>query len=239
MAFSFSGPDWTCLSKMGKQRAKHVRQASPEPCILPLTDQGTESAKVFRHPSDINPMTEIISSFARTEKVLPGKPIARQPHPLFAGRTTNVFSTKTCTLDYLFQDVVIQETRWAWYVDHFTIDPGQFNVFYLSSDPLIKWTNENMDERDPDDPDNTEWGSDDVATWFSTQDEGGSSLLWYEHVVYFHSGGSPHRLLLAAHNVTLDGADRWAEYVKFGVKGAIGSLVDTFDHLDNIEVYSA
>ena len=184
-------------------------------------------------------MTEIISCFARSEKVLPGKPIASKPHPRFAGRTVGVFATKTCPLDYLFQAAVVQDTTVVWYVDHFTIDPGMFNVFYLSSDPSINWTNENLEERDPADSDNTEWASDDVATWFSSQDEGGSSLHWYEHVVYFHSGGSPHRLLLAAHNVTLDGADRWAEYVKFGVKGAIGSLVDTFDHLDKIEVWSA
>lgn len=179
-------------------------------------------------------MGDVIANFAGAGQVLPG---------IFK---TEEHGTRTpCTLDEdlvalsdLFRSAVLRNPKWVWYVDYWTKDPSQWMVYYLSSDPLIRWTNENVEERDPDDLKNSTWGPEDIASWFTHEAEDGT-LDTYEHTVKFHSAGVAHRLHLAPFNVTLDGVDRWAEYVIFGVKGAMGTLVETFDHLDGIEVRRA
>jgi hypothetical protein len=119
-------------------------------------------------------------------------------------------------------------------VDYYTEDPGRYNVFYLTTDPRLQWTNENVDERDLSNREATMWGAGDVAIWFRSTSEDAS----YQHVLRFHSEGVAHLLVLAPFEVTLDGEDRWDEYCEFGIRGAMGSFGEKreFERLDSIEV---
>lgn len=134
-----------------------------------------------------------------------------------------------------FVKQVLADTRFAWYVDHFTEDAQMFNVRYFSEDPLISWTNENLGHRDPGDLKNTMWAPDDVAEWFATA--GPEDQVSYEHRIKFHSGGCEYHLHLAPYKVLLGAENRWDAYVRDGIRGAIGSLVAGFDRLDAVAVY--
>lgn len=146
----------------------------------------------------------------------------------------NVYAEGTVSLSDLFQSEVLNSEKWVWYVDYYTETPEAYNVSYLTSDPLLQWTNEAFNERDPHDPEGTSWASDDIAVWFRSEGEDAS----YRHVLSFHSEGIAHLLVLSPHDVTLDGEDRWAEYVEFGIRGAMGAFGEkrVFERLDSIEV---
>ena len=70
--------------------------------------------------------------------------------------------------------------RMAWYVDYFTEDPEQFEVRLIATEPNtgieIRMTNENKEQRDPNDPENGQWGAGDVAEWFKKDVPGGEKI---------------------------------------------------------------
>lgn len=74
----------------------------------------------------------------------------------------------------------LSNERMAWYVDYFTEDPEQFEVRLLATEPNtgveIRMTNENKEQRDPNDPENGQWGGEDVAEWFKKDVPGGEKI---------------------------------------------------------------
>ena len=188
---------------------------------------------------------EIIESFSGADQVLSGLPVGREqikqeigpcgyPH----GPSVRVlFAENTVSLSEHFQKVVLNHTKWAWYVDYFTTDPSMYNVYYFATEPLIRWTNENIADRDPENRFDSCWQPDDVATWF--REDGGE--VAYEHVLKFHSDNVGHELRVSAYSVLLDDENRWDEYVEFGIRGAMGQFGEAraFNHLDSIEVRRA
>jgi hypothetical protein len=191
-------------------------------------------------------MSELIANFSGAGQVIPGIPVRTEHVERERGACGHLHGPsrrlvfagvdEMVSLSDLFQKEVLGKTEWAWYVDYFTEDPAMYNVYLLCLDPLIRWSNENIRERDPDDPESN-WSPEDVAKWFDQDDEG--SKATYEHVVKFHSENVAHRLHLTPFGVTLDDEDRWDEYVEFGVRGAMGVFGEkrAFNHLDGIEVY--
>lgn len=150
----------------------------------------------------------------------------RSKDPTIAGYMEN--------LNKVFVREVIENLKFAWYVDHFTEDVQMFNVRHLAVDPLLSWTNEALNQRDPNDPMNGQWGQDDVATWF-TDGEGGS----HAYVVKFLAGGIEHKLTLRPYSATLnDIGEVWNEYVDQGVRGALGRYLEQFESLIAIEHYT-
>lgn len=70
-------------------------------------------------------------------------------------------------------NVLEQHEKYAWYVDYATdvVEARGFLVRFLSEDPFIAWSNENKEQRDPDDPASTNWESEDIARWFEVHDD--------------------------------------------------------------------
>jgi hypothetical protein len=137
------------------------------------------------------------------------------------------------SLDAIFQEYVLADDRRAWFVDYFTVDAARYLVSYLTADPKLHWTDENLGHRDEHDVPETTWNADEVARWFAPD---GDNATHYVHVVNFHADGKPHTLHLSAYNCTLDGLDVESEYVKFGVRGALGAFLPTFQRLESIEI---
>lgn len=193
-------------------------------------------------------MAELIANFSGAGKTIPGIPLRYETIPQEIGpcgnphgptrRAVYADESQMVVLSDLFREKVLEKPKWAWYVDYFTVDPARYGVHYLSIDPLIRWTNENIDERDPFNLADSMWSPDDVAMWFTHGHED-ESTTDYEHVVKFHSEGHAHRLHIAKFNVTLDDEDRWDAYCEFGIRGALGSFGElrSFNRLDAIKVY--
>jgi len=121
--------------------------------------------------------------------------------------------------------------RMAWYVDYFLEEPAQFQVRLLAEDDatgtVIRATNENKEQRDPNDPENSQWGSEDVGRWFIHELPNGNAVehrwvllftspqgeVWGIHIernLIFCFG--PDSLSLPAENL-------WDIYVEHGLAG--------------------
>jgi hypothetical protein len=136
------------------------------------------------------------------------------------------------SLDAIFKRDVLEDERWAWYVDYYTEDAAKFNVSYLTADQLVCWTNERLS-------DGSLWDADDVAKWFAAgSDSDSDKPTYYKHTVNFHADGKPHTLRLSTYNCTLDGRDVETEYIKDGVRGALGAFLTTFERLDSIIIHT-
>lgn len=150
------------------------------------------------------------------------------------GRTTR---NEGFTLAELFQARVLDDPRFAWYVDYYTKVPWRFGVDYLAADPVIPWTNEKVSDRDPKDLENTSWGSEDVTSWF-TDDRNRS----YHHGLIFTASGATHSLTLWAGHARLDDEDdasqrkTWARYVENGVRGALEPFLPSFERLEGLRI---
>ena len=133
----------------------------------------------------------------------------------------------------------------AWYVDYFTDDPKSFGIVYICEmtmwsanaehdddyKPLVMWTNEDKSLRQPECPESV-WTGDEIALWFGEGPQ-------HRHRLFFQTtDGVSHVLSMEAGKVTLDGEDRWAEYVDDGVRGALPPL-GTIATLLNLEVSSS
>lgn len=193
-------------------------------------------------------MGEVIASLSGEDQVVSGLPtgsikieqtIGPCGHPHGPTRQL-VFSEDTVSLSDHFQCAVLDDPRYAWYVDYFTVDPWRYRVYFFSTEPLIRWTNENVSERDPFNVEESCWTPDDVAMWFVHENEDGTTTT-YEHVIKFHSENAAHELRIGAYAVFLDGENRWDEYCEFGVRGAMGEFGEkrAFNRLDSIEVLRA
>lgn len=138
------------------------------------------------------------------------------------------------TLDRVFRHDVLGDKKMAWYADHFTEDVAMFNVRHLVADPLLYWTNENTEQRDPNDPINGQWASEDVAAWFTDDEE-----VSHAYVVKFQAGGVEHRLTIRPFSASIDDTfEVWNEYVDQGVRGALAQFHGTFEKLFAIEHYT-
>ncbi len=180
-------------------------------------------------------MMQTIDILSGTLQVIQGTPIGKKGHERYGGHYLDVFADENSkvALSELFLREVVENTTLAWYVDYFTEDPAMFRIFYLSVEPRLMWTNEVLEQRDPEDPASTMWSHEDVARWFFATDEKEE----YAHTVKFTAGGDRHELVLRSKACTLDGADVTAAYCDQGVRGAMGPLVNTFEDLTSIEVF--
>lgn len=137
------------------------------------------------------------------------------------------------SLDEVFRREAVLNTDMAWYVDHFSEDVGKFNVRQFAVDPLLSWTNEVISQRDPDDPIESQWGAEDVVSWFTD-----SKGAVHVYVVKFQAGGEEHRLTLRPYSASLDDRiELWNEYVDQGVRGAMERFQGDFERLIAIEHY--
>ncbi len=145
-------------------------------------------------------------------------------------------------LDDVFQKEVLRNLEYAWYVDHWTENCNQFGVRYLSQDPVIFWTNENLSQRDPNDLAGTTWEPKHVAAWFSTDTNSTERPLGtYRHIVRFKTNdGETHSLSMEAYEFTIDGfpGQVWERYVTQGVRGALEPFLSDFASLEAIEVHA-
>ncbi len=135
------------------------------------------------------------------------------------------------TFDDAFKFEVLDREDWAWYVDYWSEDVERYNVRYFSKIPLIHWTNENILQRDPRDPD-SQWGSEEVAKWFTHYGNvrpGGTYAHTFEFVVGFGRCGedSTHTVRIEAGGISVDekrDKRAWDRYVDHGIRGALASF---------------
>jgi hypothetical protein len=118
--------------------------------------------------------------------------------------------------------------RMAWYVDYFLEDPSKFQVRFLAEDSngvTVRMTNENKEQRDP----NDQWGANDVSRWFQ-QEIPGSDSIEHRWIILFSSPvGEIWGLHLEANRVFLFGPNAlslptenlWEDYVENGISGPI------------------
>lgn len=126
-------------------------------------------------------------------------------------------------------DREVKNEKIAWYVDHFTEDAEQFGVRYLIPD--LRMTNENKDQRDPNDKEGSQWGSDDVAEWFGKDD----ILHTYTFVFQipdisevFGIHCEPRRVFpFGPRALSLPVANLWDEYIEHGVNGPLKACMVT------------
>lgn len=151
--------------------------------------------------------------------------MANRPKEQFHKGTDKYADSKSLT-EIFSHDVENQKV--AWYVDYYTEDPGRYRVRYLAVSPTNKilMTNENKDERDPADPESTQWESADVAEWFSVE---GSPIEHRWVFLFQHTSGELYGIHCEANRVfafgpaslSLPTSNLWEEYVEHGILGAI------------------
>lgn len=125
-------------------------------------------------------------------------------------------------------DQEVRNDKIAWYVDYFTQDASQFNVRFLAGedeDPKrVMMTNENKEQRDPNDVAGSQWEGADVAEWF------GKTKPQHTWVVIFaHDSGEVFGIHVEANQVFTFGAralslpveNLWKEYVEHGILGPL------------------
>ncbi len=134
-----------------------------------------------------------------------------------------------------FKFEVLDREDWAWYVDYWSEDVERYNVRYFSKIPLIHWTNENLEQRDPKDPE-SRWGNEDVERWFTSNGHVRPTGT-YAHTFEFVAGhrdwlgrcaeDSTHRVRIEAGGVAVDGKrDKraWDRYLEHGIRGALAGF---------------
>jgi hypothetical protein len=144
-------------------------------------------------------------------------------------------------LSDVFQKEVLKDTNFAWYVDHYTENAPQFGVKYLVQDPHLSWTNEALNQRDPNDLENTTWGPNEVASWFSPDPDSDRIPGKFKYVVRFVTRHDErHTLTLEAFKCDIDGQTEgvWERYVDQGVRGALEPFLSEFARLEAIEVHA-
>lgn len=122
-------------------------------------------------------------------------------------------------------DREVRNEKIAWYVDHFTEDAIKFGVRYLADG--IMMTNENKDQRDPNDREGSQWNSDDVAEWF----EKDGMVHTYTFLFQLSDVGElfgihckPFKVLpFGPQALSLPVANLWDEYVEHGINGPLKS----------------
>jgi len=131
-------------------------------------------------------------------------------------------------LDKIF-DTEIDNDKIAWYVDYFTEDAQQYNVRYLAEEgnEKVMMTNENKEQRDPNDLANSQWSGDDVAEWFGRERP---QHTWA--FIFAHGSGEIFGLHVQAHRVfpfgsralSLPVTNLWDEYTEHGIHGPLKCL---------------
>jgi hypothetical protein len=130
-------------------------------------------------------------------------------------------------LSQIFEQEV-RNDKIAWYVDYFTQDADQFNVRFLAGadgDPKrVMMTNENKEQRDPNDIEGSQWEGADVAEWFGKTKP---QHTWI--VIFTHDSGEVFGIHVEANRVFPFGAralslpveNLWSEYVEHGIHGPL------------------
>jgi hypothetical protein len=125
-------------------------------------------------------------------------------------------------------DQEVRNDKIAWYVDYFTQDAAQFNVRFLAGeddDPKrVMMTNENKEQRDPNDIAGSQWEGADVAEWFGKTKP---QHTWV--AVFAHDTGEVFGIHVEANRVFPFGAralslpveNLWREYVEHGILGPL------------------
>jgi hypothetical protein len=130
-------------------------------------------------------------------------------------------------LSQIFEQEV-RNDKIAWYVDYFTQDAAQFNVRFLAGaddDPKrVMMTNENKEQRDPNDIEGSQWEGKDVAEWFG---KAKPQHIWC--VIFTHDTGEVFGIHVESNRVFPFGAralslpveNLWKEYVEHGIYGPL------------------
>ncbi len=132
-------------------------------------------------------------------------------------------------LDKIFEQE-IDNDKIAWYVDYFTEDAQQYNVRYLAEDgnERVMMTNENKEQRDPNDLANSQWTGDDVAEWFRSGKT--STHTWA--FIFAHGTGEVYGLHVQPYRVfpfgsralSLPVTNLWDDYTEHGIHGPLTCL---------------
>ncbi len=154
----------------------------------------------------------------------------------------------------------LSNDRMAWYVDYFTEDPEQFEVRLIATEPStgieIRMTNENKEQRDPNDAENGQWGGGDVAEWFKTTAPGGEKVEHRWILTFTSDTGEVWGLHVEANRIfcfgpnalSLPNENLWDLYVEEGIAGPLKASLafrtsrlqamvmdpDIFGHLDKV-----
>jgi len=128
----------------------------------------------------------------------------------------------------------VRNDKIAWYVDYFTQDAAQFNVRFLAGsddDPdRVMMTNENKEQRDPNDIAGSQWEGGDVAEWF------GKTKPQHTWVAIFtHDSGEVFGIHVESNMVFTFGAralslpveNLWKEYVEHGILGPLQACLSS------------
>jgi len=133
-------------------------------------------------------------------------------------------------------EVEVKNDKIAWYCDYFTQDAAQFNVRFLAgndNDPgRVMMTNENKEQRDPNDVDGSQWGGGDVAEWFGKTKP---QHTWI--IIFVHPTGEVFGLHVEANRVFPFGAralslpveNLWDEYIEHGILGPLKACLVSKD----------
>ena len=104
-------------------------------------------------------------------------------------------------------------------MDHFTEQASQYGVRYLADG--IMMTNENKDQRDPNDKEGSQWTGPDVAEWFIKDDESHSYTFLFQltdigEVFGIHA--ESYRVFpFGPQALSLPVANLWDDYVEHGI----------------------
>jgi hypothetical protein len=130
-------------------------------------------------------------------------------------------------LSQIFEQEV-RNDKIAWYVDYFTQDAAQFNVRFLAGDDgdpkRVMMTNENKEQRDPNDIAGSQWEGDDVAEWFGKTKPQHTWILIFTHDTgeVFGIHAEANRVFpFGARALSLPVENLWKEYVEHGIYGPL------------------